>query len=205
MQASRRSADVASFTDRPPRHRRRVWTAQRLIQIPSGQGIRSSAAGFHPEITTSGSFVVRIDHALPPLSNASVPRPSWWLNGYAQYSHSDALSLSPTSTPAFTGARSSAVESLQGSYSRYFSKEGDYVNETTSAFSFSDARGTPYLQLPSGNGLVASTLTSAATTFAALGFGGNSSLATDNEAWGWELDNQTALLIRGKASLAFKV
>ena len=72
------------------------------------------------------------------------------------YSETRGSSLSPTAPPATTGKNSNGGAMLQGLYSRYFGKFGDYVNETSAGVSFTEIKGTPYLALPSGNVLIAS-------------------------------------------------
>ena len=143
----------------------------------------------------------RFDYALPTPPPGRTPPPT--LNGVvlANYSETRAAFLSPTSLPANSGKSSNGGGQVQGMYSRYFGARGDYVNETSAGISLNESRGEPYLSLPSGNVLIASSIAGAEPTFGSVGFGGNSPLARDNRVFAAEANNQTTFLIKNKQSL----
>lgn len=181
-------------------------SARRLLQTLAALHVPVSVAGIPAtRVATTMSFVERVDHAVPTVPQGSVPKPSWWASAYGQYSRSDAASLSPTTLPSVTGTRTNALAAVQGLYSAYLGKDGDYINETTTALTFSDSRGAPYLSMPSGNVLIVSSLSDGAQGIASLPFGGNSALSTNRRAWSWEAVNQTGFLLNGIQQRPFKL
>jgi len=90
---------------------------------------------------------------------------------------------------------------VQGLYSRYFGVRGDYVNETSVGASFDETKGSPYLTLPGGNVLIASSLSSTEATIGSLGFGGNGTLARDSRNVALEANNQTTFLLNAHSTL----
>lgn len=177
-------------------------SAIRLTQLLAAQGIPLTRGGIPDQRTTlSGNFVGRFDYALPNPPPGRTPPPTW--NGVflGNYSETRAVLLSPTSLPANTGKISNGGGQAQGMYSRYFGARGDYVNETSAGVSLNEQRGEPYLALPSGSVLIASSIAGAAPTLGSLGFGGNSPLARDNRVIALEANNQTTFLIKNHQSL----
>jgi hypothetical protein len=210
VQGSRRTSDAVTLIDLDPLSLANAGlsrdSAQRVLQVLGAQGIPLARRGIPGgRVTTGGSLIARIDHAVPTVPPTAVPRPTWWLNAFGQYSKTDALSLSSTSTPGSTGERSNGVAVLQGSYARFLGKDGDYVNELTSALNITRSHGAPYLDLPSGNVLVASDAGASGRTFSSVGFGGNSGLSSDNTTWSWEVVNETGFLLRNKPTMPFKL
>jgi hypothetical protein len=179
-------------------------SATRFIQLLSSRGIPLTAGSGTQRTTTSVQFLERFDRSVPSPANAP-PVPAWNLLVGADYTRSDATSLSPTQLPASTGRAENGGGFVQGMYSRYFGKFGDYVNETAGGFSVRDTRGTPYLTLPSGNVLVASSIDGVTPTIGTLAFGGNGALSRDARTWAWEINNQTDFLINNHQSLPAKI
>jgi hypothetical protein len=168
----------------------------------AAQGIPLTRGGIPDQRTTfSGNFVGRFDYALPNPPPGQTPAPT--LNGVilGNYSQTGAALLSPTSLPANTGKISNGSGQIQGLYSRYFGARGDYVNETSAGMSLNESRGEPYLALPSGNVLIASSIAGAEPTVGSIGFGGNSPLARDNRVLAFEANNQTTFLINDHQTL----
>jgi len=180
-------------------------SAQRLIQVLEAAGIPLAGGGIaSTAATTAASFVGRIDRSVP-VPRGLTPNPHLFLTGYGQVARSDAVSLNPIAPPALGGRRTNVVASLQGDYTRYLGKLGDYVNETTSALSFTSNQGTPYVNLPGGNALITSNLGPAGVSLGSIGFGGNTGLASRTKAESWEVVNQTGFLLRGLLSLPMKL
>jgi hypothetical protein len=117
------------------------------------------------------------------------------------YAETRASNLGPTALPATTGKVQQGGAQVQGLYSRYFGRFGDYVSETMAGVSFNEQKGTPYLTLPSGNVLIASALAAGGPTIGSLNFGGNSGFARDNRVVALEANNQTTFLINDHPSL----
>lgn len=208
IQASRRIAAVSSLLalddDALTHAGIAPDSAARLMQLLAANGVPVNAANQSQRTTTSVQFLERFDRAVPAPQNAT-PHPAWNLLVGADYTRSDASTLGPTLFPASAGRTENGGGGVQGMYSRYFGKYGDYVNETASGLSYRDNRGTPYLTLPSGNVLVASSIDGAAPTTGSLAFGGSSTLLRDNRTVAWELNNQTDFLINDHQSLPAKL
>lgn len=210
-QFSRRTADVATLLDLDRDALLHAGispdSAVRLTQILGTQHVPLSAGGVADTRTiTQGSFLGRFDRAIPPVPAPGIP-PSIW-NGMigANVSQTKSQSLTPTSIPANSGKTTDANVFLQGLYSTYFGKYGDYINETSTNLTFAETRGSPYLALPSGNVLIASTTEAGATpTIGSLAFGGNSALSRDSKTITWEVDNQTNFLVNSHPSLPAKL
>jgi hypothetical protein len=118
--------------------------------------------------------------------------------------NTEATTLSPVMTP--TTARDDAALSavVQGTYNRYFGKDGSVVNATSSSLSFSVNRTTPDLALPHGQVLVQSQLPDGTNALGTLFFGGSTS-ATEARRWTWEIINQTDLLWGGRQDFPITV
>jgi hypothetical protein len=195
LQLSRRTASVASLNalDAAALSLSGVSrdSASKLLQTLGALGVPVSAGAAPRLTTTTLSFAERIDHRLPTIPQGSTPLPSWSLTALGSYKRADPTSLSPSAISTLAGTNTNASGMLLGSYIRYFGKDGGYLNELSSAVSYSDNRGTPYLSLPGGNVLISSMLADGTTGLGSLSFGGNSALASDSKAWTWELKNQT--------------
>jgi hypothetical protein len=181
-------------------------SAARLLQMLSSLHVPATMGGIPTaRITTTGSFIERVDRVTPVVVPGAVPGPSSYLMAYGRYSESDAQTLSSLAPPTYAGKSTRADFTLQGFYSKYLGTTGNYLNETTSSISFSESRGTPYLELPGGNVLIASALPDGTDALGALSFGGNSALATDTRRWNWEVVNQTNFLINGLETMPFRI
>ena len=209
LQLTRRSAPVASLNalDAAALGLSGVSrdSAQRLLQTLAALNVPVSA-GVAPRLTSTAiSFAERIDHRLPTVPQGSTPLPSWSLTAVGAYKRADPTSLSPSAVSTLAGMNTNASGMLLGSYVRYFGKDGGYLNELSSAVSYSDNRGTPYLSLPGGNVLISSVLPDGSTGLGSLNFGGNSALASDSRSWTWELKNQTDYFASDSLSRPMKV
>jgi hypothetical protein len=209
-QASRRTADVATLLDLDRDALLHAGispdSAFRLTQILGAQRVPTSSSGVADRrTTTSASVLGRFDRALPNAAGA-IPAPIWNVMFGANASQSTSASIAPTSIPAASGTTTDVNLMLQGLYSRFLGKYGDYINETSTNLTFVETRGSPYLSLPSGNVLIASTTDAGGVpTIGSLAFGGNSSLARDSKTFTWEVDNQTNFLINAHSSLPAKL
>ncbi|HEY2165132.1 MAG TPA: hypothetical protein VGH04_14125, partial [Gemmatimonadaceae bacterium] len=210
FQASRQTADVQSLlaldADALLHAGISPDSAFRLTQILGAQHIPVTRGGIPSQrTTTNANFIERFDRRLPAPPAGATPAPAWDVLVGADYSETSAGSLSPTVLPATTGKNVNGGGFLQGLYSRYFGAYGSYINETATAFSYRDTRGTPYLTLPSGNVLIASSVAGSDPTIGSLSFGGNSALARDTRTWSWEINNQTDFLVHDNLSFPGKL
>jgi hypothetical protein len=177
-------------------------SAVRLTQLLSAQGVPTTRGGIPDQRTTfSGNFVQRFDFARPNPPPGQTPLPEFNAVVLGNYSETRSALLSPTALPATNGKTSNGGGQVQAAYSRYFGAHGDYVNETSAGVSYNETRGTPYLALPGGNVLIASSFAGAEPTIGSLAFGGNSSFARDSRVWAFEANNQTTFLINDHESL----
>jgi hypothetical protein len=208
-QGSRQMADVASLIELDADALLHAGiapdSAARLMQILAAQRVPLTLRGVPDQrTTTSASLLARFDKSLPTPPAGAVPPPAWNVMVGANYSETGGGAL-PTAFPATTGKRSNGGAMIQGFYSRFFGAFGDYINETSSNLTFSENRGTPYLSLPSGAVLIASSIDGAAPTIGSLSFGGNSGLAQDAKTVAWQVDNQTNFLLRHQTAIPMKV
>ncbi|MGH7620512.1 MAG: hypothetical protein ACREPM_25125, partial [Gemmatimonadaceae bacterium] len=205
IHVARNTADVSSLTDLDADALSRAGvsrdSALRLISLLGGYQVPLTVSGIpHARTTSTISYLERFDKA-PEPTPANRPRgPVVAATVIGKYSEAEALSLTPTLSPASSGKTTNALAGVQGLYTRYFGKDGDYLSETTSGLSLTSTRGTPYLDLPGGSVLVTSP-----DGIGSLGFGGNSALASDNRVWTWETINQTDFLWKGHQSLPMKL
>ncbi len=209
LQVSRQTADVSTLLDFDSDALEHAGIAPdsafRLSQILGAVGVPLTRGGIPSQRTvTSGNFIERFDRALPNPPRDSTPHPSYSVIVGANYTEAAASALSPTSLPATTGKTTVGGGFLQGLYTRYFGQNGDYISETAAGASFNENRGSPYLALPSGNVIVASSL-GGDPTFSSLSFGGNSLLARDSKTVSFDIHNQTDFLVNTHASLPAKL
>ena len=202
---ARNSSSIASLSDLDPDALGRASisadSAARLVQLLAAAGIPIGASGIPTARTTNTfSLLERIDRAPAPTVGTAAPGPVMAATLFAKYSQAEAQSLGPTVAPSFAGKSTSGLFGVQGIYSRYFGKDGDYVSETTSGVSVNTNSGTPYINLPGGSVLIASD-----AGLGALSFGGNSALTSDAHSWTWETINQTNLLFKGRSSMPVKI
>jgi hypothetical protein len=210
LQASRQTADVSSLLDVDADALAHAGIAPdsafRLNQILAAAHIPLTRGGIPSQRTnTNVQFVERFDRALPNPAPGATPAPAFNFLVGANYAESAASSLSPIALPATTGKTTTGGGFAQGQFSKYFGKFGDYINETAAGVSYNENRGSPYLQLPSANVLIASSLAGTEPTLGSLTFGGNSLLARDMRTWTFDVHNQTDFLVNDHVSLPAKL
>lgn len=210
IHVARRTSAVASLVDLDPTALSlsgvSADSARRLLQVLSALQIPTRVAGVSPYLTvTSATFAERIDYRVPTIPAGSLPRPTWSLTAFGSYSNSDPTGLATSAPVTTAGRRESESAALQLGHVRYFGSDGQVLNELTTALSYSGSHSTPYLNAPGGNVLVSSLMPDGATTLGSLGFGGNSSFASDSKLESWELVNTTNFLGGGRAELPMKL
>src|SRR5688572_1928313 len=204
-QFSHRLADAASLLDMDADALAHAGissdSAARLVQLLGAAQVPLGASLPGSRTVTSSSIMARFDRQLPQGPPTATPKPLTTAMVYANHSRSRAFSLSPLAPPSRTGDRTTSAAGLQGTYSRYFGKEGSVVNELTSALTWASDDSEPYLRLPGGAVTIASTLDDGRSATGNLTFGGNGTLDSRSTRLGWETVNQTGFLINRKASL----
>jgi hypothetical protein len=207
MQAGRRTSDAVSLTDAGSGILQRAGvsadSAARLFNLLSAAGIPLRAGGLSSHVSQNASFIGRFDHAPYNWSNFQPARTTWGMLAYLKLASDNAVSVSPTSTAAHGGSSSQAIGMLQALYSTYF--HGNYLNEERSAFSYSRNRSEPYLSLPDGRVLVASSFPDGTAGLTSLGFGGNSSILSDTRQWTWETTSETQFYAQGRQAHRVKL
>jgi hypothetical protein len=208
IQAAHRTANVATLQDLDAGALAQAGVARdsalRLTEILAARGIPLTSAGTHSQRTwTSAQFLGRFDRSLP-RPEEEIPEPEWHVLIGGDYMKSEASSLSPTASPATAGSTTNTGVFLQGFYSRYFGKFGDYVNQTANTLAYRTVRESPYLALPAASVLVASVLPGVGATLGALSFGGAGSLPVRSAVRSWDLTNQTDFLLNHNNDLPVK-
>jgi hypothetical protein len=208
IQVARRTANIASLQDLNGEALAQAGVARdsalRLTEILAAQGVPLTSPGIRSQRTwTSAQFLGRFDRSLP-RPEEETPKPEWHVLVGGDYMKSEAATLSPTASRATGGSTTNSSAFLQGFYSTYFGKFGDYVNQTTNTVSYRKVGESPYLALPSGNVMIASALPGVGSTLGALSFGGAGSLPASSAVWNWDLTNQTDFLLNHNEELPAK-
>ncbi len=201
MQAGRRTSDIVGLPEADAALLQRAGVSAdsvaRLLNVLTAAGVPIRARGVPTAHVSQGaSFIARFDHAPYDWSNFHPARTTWGLLGYGKLSSDNATNVLPTSTPAHGGSGSDAVGMLQGLFSTYF--HGDYLNEERSGVTLSRNKSNPYLALPDGRVLIASSFPDGTGGLTSLDFGGNSSMLSDTRRWTWETTSATQFYARGQ-------
>jgi hypothetical protein len=189
VQGGRSTSDVTSLLTADPLLLEHAGvspdSARRLQQLLATSHVPITAADVSPNrINDNISLITRFDHAPYDWKNLKPSKTTEAITAYGKFSRSQAMALSPTSTPGHGGESWQGIGMIQGLYSTYI--HDDYLAEARSAFTYADNHSAPYLRLPDGRVLVTSDFTDGASGFSNLLFGGNSALASDNRQWTWE-------------------
>ena len=208
IHAGRHSSDAVSLSGAAPDLLQRAGvsadSAERLFNILSAAGVPLRARGVpSSNINQNLSFIGRIDHAPYNWANFTPAKTTWGLLAYGKISNDNLLGITPTATLASGGSSSQQMGTLQALFSTYL--HGDYLNEERSAFSYSRNRTEPFLSLPGGHVLVASSFPDGTGGLTSLNFGGNSSMLSDTRQWTWETTSETQFYARGKAAHRVKL
>ncbi|HEV8410116.1 MAG TPA: hypothetical protein VGQ30_06385, partial [Gemmatimonadaceae bacterium] len=160
-------------------------SAMRLAALLRTAGIPVGAGGAPlGRIDDNISFIGRIDHAPYDWKSLQSSQTTWGLTAYAKLARTQGLALGPASTGASAGESSLGIGSLQGEWSTYFA--ADHLADIRSSITYSKNAATPYVNLPSGQVLVASAFPDGTGGTADLQFGGNPILRTATQRWTWE-------------------
>ena len=157
----------------------------RLAAILSQQGVPLTAARLPSNrLSDQGSLFATVD--LTPPSSRSGQAFSLAVNG--GWNRQAPASPLVAELPSHAGERRSWTGGAQARHSSYV--RNVLLSETTLNLTTSASRGTPYLALPNGSVIVASTFDDGTSGVRAVSFGGNPALDTRQRATGAGLMNQ---------------
>ncbi|MEO7041061.1 MAG: carboxypeptidase-like regulatory domain-containing protein, partial [Gemmatimonadaceae bacterium] len=208
LHAGLRKSDVVSLGGAAPDLLQRAGvsadSAARLFDILSAAGVpRTTQKSPSSLESPDATFIARIDHAPYNWTTFEPSKTTWGLLAYGKLAHDNATGITPTATAAYGGSSSSAIGMLQALYSTYI--HGDYLNEERSAFSYSRDHSEPFLSLPGGRVLVASSFPDGTGGLTSLDFGGNGGLLSDTRRWTWETTSETQFYAHGRQAHRVKL
>jgi hypothetical protein len=189
LQGGRKSSDWATLVSADPGLLQHAGVSsdsvRRLTQILSGAQVPLSvAAAPLSRVDDNVSFIGRIDHLPYDWGTLTPARTTWGITGYGKWARTQGQGLSPTGTPAHAGTSSQTISMVQGEWSTYFGK--DYLADVRSGLTMTRNASAPYLRLPDGRVLVASTFPDGSGGVSNLSFGGNAAMQATTRAWTWE-------------------
>jgi hypothetical protein len=159
----------------------------RLAAILSQQGVPLTAARLPSNrLSDQGSLFATVD--LTPPSSRSGQAFSLAVNG--GWNRQAPASPLVAELPSHAGERRSWTGGAQARHSSYV--RNVLLSETTLNLTTSASRGTPYLALPNGSVIVASTFDDGTSGVRAVSFGGNPALDTRQRATGAGLMNHSS-------------
>lgn len=175
----------------------------RLIQIMNGAHIPVTASGVPSARTTNTvSFITRLNTPDYDFNTFQEKPRAGGIILYGLRSQTDAAQAGALITPARDGQSTNTVAQIQGVFSGFVTK--DLLEDLHSSLSWTEQRGTPYLQLPSGNVLVGSAFPDGTAGIASLAFGG-APLASTSRTFGWETQSETKFYAPGKPKHRVKI
>ena len=174
--------DVLTLSGVAPDSAARLLSALGTLGLPAGVGIAPDS-----RIDNELTFLARVDKT--PRGDRT-----FGFTTYLNIAEAGATAVSPVVTPSFGGENTRLIGMLQGVYSFYFGK--NYLSDTRTSLTYNRTRRAPYLLAPAGRVSVSSVFDDDATSFASLGFGGDGSVETQNDAWTWETVSDLQLYTR---------
>lgn len=149
------------------------------------------------------SVIARVDHAPYDWNNLAYNPTSYGLQAYGKWDRAQAQGLNPVGTPAHTGSTTQTIASLTALYTSLFGR--NYLADAKSGVTFTRNKSDPYLELPDGRAIVASSFADAPGSVSTLQFGGNSGMNSDVRALRWESQAQLQLYPPGRATHRVKL
>ena len=170
-------------------------SATRFLAALGSAGIPASRAGLPSGLIDDNvSFIGRLDHAPYDWTTRSYNPVTYGVQGYGKWGHTQALGVNPNGTPAHGGATTQTIASLTGFYSALLRES--YLADVRTSVTRTENATSPYLLLPDGRALVASTFPDGTGGVSTLQFGGNAGLNSALRAWRWETSAQLQLIPR---------
>ena len=189
LQGGHKTSDYANLQDADPDLLQHTGiaadSAARLTQLLRSAGIPYGSSGFPiGRVDDNVSFIGRIDHAPYDWKTLESAKTTWGVTGYGKWARTQGLGLGPSGTLASAGESSMLISSLAGEWSTYFA--ADHLADVRSSVSYTRTENSPYLNLPGGQVLVASTFPDGTGGVSNLQFGGSPTLRTTNTRFTWE-------------------
>jgi hypothetical protein len=179
-------------------------SAVRFRNLLRQAGIPTSVSGLPSgTIDDKISFIARIDHAPYDWNKLAYSPTSYGLQAYAKWGHTQAQGMSPIGTPAHGGSTTQGIGALTALYTTTFGP--GFLADVRSGLTATKNTSDPYLALPDGRALVASTFPDASGGVSTLQFGGNSGMNSDLSALRWESLAQVQLYSPGRVSHRLKL
>lgn len=204
LELKRQFSDITSIVDADPDVLTHAGLARdsvsRLLSALGALGIPTSSRGIpSTRATDVVNFMGRLDRPLFDYNTFTPLNTTWGITAFANRSHTGALTFSPTSTPAHSGETTDLSTGVQAIYSSYFGAKKDELNDTKTGVSVRRVQTSPYVALPDGRVLVASTLSDSRGGVASVGFAGNATLDAERTTYTWETTNDTYFYWKGLA------
>jgi hypothetical protein len=149
------------------------------------------------------SFIGRIDRAPYDWAARQYAPTTFGLQAYGKFGKLDAQSLVPVATPGHGGSSSSAIGAVTGFYTKAFGQS--YLADIRSGVTAMHSSSDPYLAVPDGRVLVASSLPDSGMGISTLQFGGNSGMHSRTDLFRWETNGQLQLYPAGNAAHRVKL
>lgn len=179
-------------------------SAARFLALVRQAGIPTSASGLpNGTIDDNVSFIGRVDHAPYDWNKLAYNPITYGLQTYAKWGHTQAQGLTPTGTPGHGGSSTQMIGSLTGFYTALFGR--NYLADVRTGLTATKNESDPYLTLPDGRALVASTFPDASGGVSTLQFGGNSGMNNNQRAFRWESQAQLQLYPPGSVTHRVKI
>jgi hypothetical protein len=160
-------------------------SAVRFLNLLRQADIPTSVSGLpNGTIDDNVSFIARVDHAPYDWTKLAYNPTSYGLQAYAKWGHTQAQGVSPIGTPAHGASTTQSIGALTALFTRTFGP--GYLADVRSGLTATKNSSAPYLSLPDGRALVASTFPDASGGVSTLQFGGNSAMNSALESLRWE-------------------
>ena len=178
-------------------------SVSKLLQLMNSAGIPVSGGGVpSAHEFNQVKFISRINSPEYDLNTFQQEPQSFGLILYGTHSQNDAQQLTPLSVPARGSQATNTFGMAQGVFSKYITK--GVLEDFNSAISWNEQGGSPYLQLPSADVRVGSTLPDGTPSIASLLFGGSSPVSTSKK-FTWETQSETKFYAPGSSKHRLKV
>jgi Carboxypeptidase regulatory-like domain len=179
-------------------------SAVRFLNLLRQAGIPTSVSGLpNGAIDDNVSFIARVDHAPYDWTKLAYNPTSYGLQAYAKWGHTQAQGVSPIGTPAHGGSTTQGIGALTALFTRTFGP--GYLADVRSGLTATKNTSDPYLSLPDGRALVASTFPDASGGVSTLQFGGNSAMSSTVQSLRWESTAQVQLYPAARSAHRLKL
>jgi hypothetical protein len=208
VQVDRRSSNLPSLLSISPEMLASIGVAgdstAALLQVLEGTNV-PVAYGAAPTARVSNkvSLLGRFEKNPMDVRTFTPFRTTYGITAIAQHSNDKATGIGALSTPSRVGNYTQRGATLQGNFSRFFSK--DYLNDTRSTLSWNSWSERSVLRQPEGQVLVHSQSEDNENGLSTLFFGGNSAGNRQSNQFTWETINTTKFYASGREDHGVKI